>query len=394
MASVHDLLAKAGRAAVAPGTALTLAVDYCLVNDAAAHQSLDYLAAGEALFDPARIAVVLDHDTPSGTEAVSAIQRKLINFARQQETLFYNGAGVGYQLLLDAHVQAGNVVAGCGEHLAVFGAVGALGVKLTPQALAETMKTGQLTMPKPDVVKVVLTGRLKPSVLAKDLILTVLRELGTAKMAGKIIEFSGDAFAHLTLSDRITLCNLAGRTGAVAALVDADGLADGACLQLDLGCVFVCLAKPDNFEDIVEVEQLPTIPVNEVFVGGCSGGRIEDLRVAAGLVRGKQVARGVRLMVAPVTSQVYVQALQEGLIDDFVDAGAVVMNQGCSVCWGKSQGIIDTDEVLVSAGSYNCKGCAGAPTAKIYLASAATAAASAIAGVITPAQPVKEVQTV
>ena len=382
-----NILAKAARASGEPvRDELTLAVDYCLVNDAAAHQSLDFLAAGDAPFDPSRVAVVLDHDTPSGSEAVSAIQRKLINFAQRHNTIFYNGEGVGYQLLLDNHVKAGQIIVGCGEHIAIFGAAGALGLKLTPEALAAVIKTGTLTITAPEVVNIELTGTFAPGVQAKDVILTVLKNVGTATLAGKMIEFSGDAFKTFTLNDRITLCNLAGQTGALTAVVNLDKTDPDnykECYRIAIEDVSVCLAKPDNLEDIVEVQQLQSIPVNEVFIGGCSGGRIEDLRIAAGIMRGKKAARGVRLMIAPVTSQVYVQALREGLITDFIDADAVVMNQGCSVCWGKSQGIIDTNEVLVSAGSYNCQGCAGAPTAKIYLASAATAATSAITGVIS-----------
>ncbi len=372
-------------ASVTAEKSTALHVDFCIVNDAAAHSGVDCMG-GATLFDNKRVVVVLDHDTPSGSVEVSAIQRKLINFAKQHDTVFYNGEGIGYQLLLDNHVKPGQVVVGCGEHMAVFGAVGAVGLKVSPEALAKAMQTGTVPFAAPEAVNIELVGEMKAGVQAKDVILTVLRMMGTTKLAGKIIEFSGDAFQTLTLNDRITLCNLAGRTGAMTAIVNLDASNPddyAAHYRLDLNDVSVCVAKPDNFEDIVEVGQLLSIPVNEVFIGGCSAGRIEDLRVAADIVRGKKTARGVRMMIAPATSAVYVQALQEGLITDFIDAGAIVMNQGCSVCWGKSQGIIDTDEVLVSAGSHNCKGCAGADTAKIYLSSAATAAASAVTGVIT-----------
>lgn len=386
MALVNDILSKASQTTAKSGDELTLQVDYCLVTDASAHHSLDYFGKNDAPFDAARVAVVLDHDTPSGTEAVSIIQRKLISFARHHKTLFFNGEGIGYQLLMDQQIQTGDVIVGCSRHMSAFGAMGALGLKISPETLAKTIKDGKLTMNVPAIVNVVLTGRLGKGVFAKDAILAIVRQLRTQNLADKIIEFSGDGFEHLTLNDRITLCNLAGESGALTAIVSSEAglLRDvAACYRFNLAMVSACVAKPDNFEDIVEVGQLQTVAVNEAFIGGCSSGRIEDLRLAAGIVRGRQVARGVRLMIAPATSQDYVQALREGLIEDFVDAGAIVMNQGCSVCWGKSQGIIDTDEVLVSAGSNNCRGCAGAPTAKIYIASAATAAASAITGFIT-----------
>lgn len=383
-----QVLAKAAeKQAVQTRDSLTIKVDWCLINDASAHRSIDMLGEQEEIWDRSKVAVFLDHDTPSGSEAVSVIQRKLINFARKQDTVFHQGEGVGYQLMLDHYVRTGQIVAGCGEHTAVFGAVGALGIKVTPEKLAEVLKTGVLDLPVPATVRIALTGMLPSGVLSKDIILSVLHHVGADSLTGRLIEFTGPALLALTLNDRITICNLAGRTGAVAAIMDlmsvAAGAVEAADYQFDLAEMQPMIAQPDNFNVILPVGQNKPEKVNEVFIGGCSGGRIEDLRVAAGIVRNKKVAPGVRLMVAPITAGVYVQALQEGLITDFIDAGALVMNQGCSVCWGKSQGILDTDEVLLSAGSYNCKGWAGSPAAKIFIASAATAATSALAGVIT-----------
>lgn len=389
------ILAKAaGLAAVRSKQSINAAVDFCVINDAAAHTSLDYLS-DRNVFDATKIAVFLDHDTPSGSEAVSVIQRKLINFAKKHNTLFRQGEGVGYQLMLDQHVQQGQLIAGCGEHVSLFGAVGALALKVEPEKLAKIMEAGFISLNVPETVKVELTGRLSAGVYAKDIILAVLRLVGTTEVTGKIIEFSGDACKFLSLNDKITICNLAGRTGALSTLFHPEYVVSNSyydkAYHCDLGTIRPLIAKPDGFVEIVDVTHLQNIKVNEVFIGGCSSGRIEDLRLAANTVRNKKVAKGVRLMIAPVTSHVYIQALQEGLITEFIDAGAVIMNQGCSVCWGKSQGIVDTDEVLLSAGSYNAKGCAGAETAKVYIASAATAAASAIAGKITEPCSLQEV---
>ncbi len=363
-----------------------VAVDFCLVNDGASHHGVDFLSEADSLFDNSRVVVIIDHDTPSGSEAASVIQRKLIDFAKKHNTAYHHGEGAGYQLMIDKYVKEGQVVVGCGEHAAIFGAVGAIGIKVSPEELAEVLKTGLLTIEAPQIVNIRLSGRLPAGAYAKDAVLAVIRKVGTTKLAGKLIEFSGDAFQALTLNDRLTICNLAGKTGAVSAVVNlgetasAQGRAE--VYSFDLAGVKPLAAGPDDFAIIDEVSGLGNMRVNEVFIGGCSGGRIEDLRVAASIVRGQKLARGLRMVVAPISSDVYLQALREGLIDDFIDAGAVVMNQGCSTCWGKSQGILDADEVLVSAGSYNCKGCAGAESAKIYVTSAATAAKSAIAGVI------------
>jgi len=387
MALGEKIMARStGEKTVVVGSRLEIQIDWCLVNDASAHRSIDFFEETTTVFDKNKVVVVLDHDTPSGSEAVSVIQRKLINFAKAQDTIFLQGEGVGYQLMLDKYVQSGQIVVGCGEHIAVFGAIGALGFTVEPEKLAAAMKCGVVSMLVPETVQIELTGELRAGVYAKDAILTIIRDQGTKQLAGKLIEFVGPAIKTLTLNDRITICNLAGKMNAFSSIFNLEEpekqVSCASQLKYDLGKLRSQIAMPDNFESIVDVDLLKNVKVNEVFVGGCSGGRIEDLRIAAGIIKGKKVAKGVRMMVAPITSEIYVQALREGLITDFIDAGAVVMNQGCSVCWGKSQGIIDTDEVLVSAGSYNCKGCAGAATAKIYVASAATAAASAISGFI------------
>lgn len=384
------LAQAAGLETVQVNDSVSVQVDYCLINDAVSHQSIDYLTDEDVLFNKQQVAVIIDHDTPSGSESSSMIQRKLINFAKKHDTIYYHGEGVGYQLMLDNYVKQGQIIAGTGEHMAVFGAAGALGLTVKPELLANVLKTGVLDLEVPEFVNIKLTGQVGAGVYAKDIMLTVIREFGD-HLAGKIIVFSGETCTALTRNDKITICNLAGKTKAVSAVFPADeSCCDNdmydAVYRLVVSTVRPAIVKPDSYEEIVPVQELAGMRVNEVFIGGCAAGRIEDLRLAADIIRGKKVAKGVRLLVAPITSAVYVQALQEGLLTEFIDAGAVVMNQGCSVCWGKSQGIIDTDEVLLSAGSYNSKGWSGAATAKIYIASAATAAASAMAGVITAAK--------
>lgn len=388
MASGKKVIVRsAGGKAAATGSVVQILPDWCLITDAAARRSVDLFDETATVWDKNKVVVILDHDTPSGSEAVSVIQRKLINFAKAQDTIFHQGEGVGYQLLLDHYVQPAQTVLGCGDHMAVFGAVGALGVKVEPEELAEAMKHGVFSLQAPETVTIALTGEMRPGVQAKDVILSIIREQGTKRLAGKMVEFAGPAVQGLTLNDRITICNLAGKMNVFSAVFDLETAetTDAVAVQFgyDLGQVTPQIALPGGFENIVAVGDLERIRVNEVFVGGCSGGRIEDLRVAAGIVRGGKVAKGVRMIVAPITSEVYVQALQEGLITDLIDAGAVVMNQGCSVCWGKSQGIVDTEEVLLSSGSYNYAGCAGAATAKVYVVSAATAATSAMTGFIS-----------
>ena len=369
------------------GEKIKLNIDYCLINDAVSNDAIDHLNNEDKVFDKNRVVVVIDHDTPSGSEGAAKVQKKLIHFARNQDTHFHHGEGVSYQILIDQYVKQGNIVVGSGRHTAVYGAIGALGFSITPEELADVLKSGKLEIEVPEAVKVQLTGKLNRGVYAKDIVLNLIKEIGENALAGKFIEFVGDAFENLTLSDRITICNLAGRTGAVSVVVNSEespnGKGYGAEYEYDLGTIESLTAKPDSFKEIVNTSSLENIAVNEVFIGGCSGGRIEDLRITASILKDKKVAYKVRLIIAPITQEVFVQASNEGLITTFIDAGALVMNQGCSVCWGKSQGIIDTEEVLVSAGSCNEKGNAGAETSKIYVTTVAVAATSAVTGCIT-----------
>lgn len=383
-----NVLARAAKAIkVKSKDVIQVAVDYCIVNDAVSNLSIDHLRDEDSIYDKNKVAVIIDHDTPSGSEAASIIQRKLINFAKKYDTVYHQGEGVGYQLMLDHYVKDGQIIVGCGEHISVFGAVGAIGLKVSPGKLAEVIKNGILEMQVPEFIKIEFSGKIPLGVYAKDIILHVIKDIGTKKIAGKVLEFTGDALQSFTLNDKITICNLAGKTNAISAVVNLSEASKNddyeATYQYNLGLVKPSIATPDNYDNILEVNQVGPVTVNEVFIGGCSGGRIEDLRLAAKIVKGRKVAKGIRLMVAPITSSVYVQALREGLITEFINSGAIIMNQGCSVCWGKSQGIIDENEVLLSAGSFNCMGCTGAKNAKIYISSAATAAASSITGVIS-----------
>ena len=191
-----------------------ISVDFCLVNDAQSHHSIDFLTEEDRLFDPEKVAVIIDHDTPSGSEKVSAIQRKLIRFAQKHGTIFHQGEGVGYQLLLDRYVKPGQIVVGCGEHVGVFGAVGAIGLKVSPEELAEVLKTGFVSLPISQWVEIRLSGQLSPAVTAKDLALAIISKLVSKTIAGKMIRFTGDGLLNLSLSERITLCNLAGKTAA------------------------------------------------------------------------------------------------------------------------------------------------------------------------------------
>ena len=269
------------------------------------------------------------------------------------------------------------------------------------------MVTGTSWVLVPESVKFNLTGKLPEGVTARDLILTIIGEVGANGCNYQVMEFTGEGAKTLSISDRMTLCNMAVEAGAKTGIFEADEKAmeylkehgrepkavfhsdpDAKYVReyiFDLSKVRPVVAKPDFVDNVVPAEEACGIEINEAFLGSCNNGRIEDLRVGAEIIKGKKVSDKVRFLVVPASQTIYRQALKEGLIDIFMEAGAIVMNPNCSVCWGSCQGVIGENEVLISTGTGNFKGRAGHPSSKVYLGSAATVTASAVAGEIATA---------
>ena len=243
-----------------------------------------------------------------------------------------------------------------------------------------------------------------------NLALTIIGEVGANGCNYQVMEFTGEGAKTLTISDRIALCNMAVEAGAKTGIFEVDDVAmeylkehgrepkavyhsdpDAHYVReytFDLSKVEPVVAKPDFVDNLAPAKDVRGIKIDEAFLGSCNNGRIEDLRVGAQVIKGKKVSEKVRFLVVPASQTIYRQALEEGLIDIFMDAGAIVMNPNCSVCWGSCQGVIGENEVLISTGTRNFKGRAGHPSSKVYLGSAATVTASAIAGEIALASDV------
>lgn len=237
--------------------------------------------------------------------------------------------------------------------------------------------------------------------------LTIIGQIGAAGASYQVMEFCGDGAGTLSVEDRMVLCNLAVEAGAKTAIFEPDDIAlqwldkrgrkpkavfksdeDARYVKeytFDLDQIRPVAARPDFVDDVAPVEEVLGTRIDEAFLGSCNNGRIDDLRVGAAIVKGRKVSDHVRFLVVPASRQVYLQALEEGLIQIFMESGAIVMNPNCSVCWGSCQGVIGEGEVLISTGTRNFKGRAGHPSSKVYLGSAATVAASAVKGEICTA---------
>ena len=360
------IAAAAGVPEVKPGDIHTVTLDRLMSNDGTTHLTVDMYRNKlnhPHIADPKKLVFIVDHNVPSDSPKTAASQIKMRDFAF--------GTGVG-----------------CTDFL--YG-----------------MVTGTSWVLVPESVKFNLVGKLPEGVYARDLILTIIGEVGANGCNYQVMEFTGEGAKTLSISDRMALCNMAVEAGAKTGIFEADEKAieylkehgrepkeifhsdpDAKYVReytFDLSKVRPVVAKPDFVDRVVPAEETCGTPINEAFLGSCNNGRIEDLRVGAEIIRGKKVAEGVRFLVVPASQTIYRQALKEGIIDTFMEAGAIVMNPNCSVCWGSCQGVIGENEVLISTGTRNFKGRAGHPSSKVYLGSAATVTASAIAGKIATA---------
>ena len=261
----------------------------------------------------------------------------------------------------------------------------------------------------PETLRFNLTGKLGNGATARDLILTIIGQIGANGANYHAMEFAGPGMGSLTMSDRIAICNLCVEAGAKTALMEVDdvtleylaahgGRKPAACYtsdpdakfekvyDIDLSTIVPVVAKPHFVDNIAPVSECTGIRINEAFLGSCNNGRLEDLRLGASIIKGKKVAPTVRFLVVPASREVWLDAMKEGILDIFMEAGAIVMNPNCSVCWGSCQGVIGAGEVLISTGTRNFKGRAGDRDSFVYLGSAATVTASAIRGEICSAE--------
>ena len=409
------IAAAAGVESVRPGDIHTVNLDRMMSNDGTTHLTVDMYhnqLKHPHIADPKKLVFIVDHNVPSDNPKTAASQKKMRDFARENGIDFWEGKGVCHQIMMENYVCSGELIFGADSHTCSYGAVGAFGTGVGCTDFLYGMVTGTSRVMVPETVKFNLIGELPEGVYARDLILTIIGEVGANGCNYQVMEFTGEGAKTLSIADRIALCNMAVEAGAKTGIFEPDEKAiaylkahgrqpkaiyhsdpDAVYAReytFDLSKVRPVVAKPDFVDNLCPAEEVRGIKIDEAFLGSCNNGRIEDLRVGASIIKGHKVADGVRFLVVPASLEIYKQALKEGLIDIFMDAGAIVMNPNCSVCWGSCQGVIGENEVLISTGTRNFKGRAGHPSSKVYLGSAATVTASAITGVITLAEDIQK----
>ena len=403
------IAAAAGKTEVRAGDIHTVELDLLMSNDGTTPLTVDMYnkLKHPRIADVSKLVWIVDHNIPCDSVKTAASQKKMRDFARANGITFYEGEGVCHQVMLEKHVRPGQLIFGADSHTCSYGALGAFGTGVGCTDYLYAMVTGTSWVLVPETLRFNLHGKLSGGVYARDLILYIIGKISANGANYKAMEFGGDGLKTLSISDRIALCNLCVEAGAKTGLCEVDEktmayLAEhgrepkhvfapdadavyAEVFDIDLGDVKPIVAKPHFVDNVCDAADAAGTHIDEAFLGSCNNGRIEELRVGAEIIKGKKVHPGVRFLVVPASRLVYDQAMKEGLLDIFMDAGAIIMNPNCSVCWGSCQGVIGEGETLISTGTRNFKGRAGHKNSFVYLASAATVTASAVKGEIATA---------
>ncbi len=404
----EKILSRKTGGAVRAGEIVTIKPDKALSHDNTAAIADHFKKIGvEKVFDPAMPVVILDHCVPAADEKYAMNHKVIREFVAEHgiENFYDINKGVCHQVLPEkGHALPGQLIVGSDSHTTTYGAFGAFAAGVGRTEMAVIWATGEIWLRVPETIRVRVDGSFAERVMPKDLALKVIGDKGADGGLYRAVEYCGTAVDEMSVSGRMTLCNMAvemgckigyvppdavteawlqGRTGKEyeAVLSDEDALFSEE-LSYDASALEPQIASPHTVDNVHPVREAAGRPIDQALLGTCTNGRLEDLRMAAEILRGKKVAPGTRLLVFPASMEVYLGALREGLIEAFVEAGGVIMNPGCGPCLGAHEGALAPGEVCLSTANRNFKGRMGCRDAEIYLASPATVAASALRGEI------------
>ncbi|MCJ7663142.1 MAG: 3-isopropylmalate dehydratase large subunit [Desulfobacterales bacterium] len=405
------LAAHADLEEVAPGEIINARVDIALGNDITAPLAIQaFREMGAAtVFDKAKVILVPDHFTPNKDIQSAEQCRFMREFAQEQELVHYlevGRMGIEHALLPEMGlVGPGYLVIGADSHTCTYGALGAFATGVGSTDLAAAMATGEIWLRVPETIKFIYTGKRQPWVGGKDLILSTIKAIGVDGALYKAMEFTGATIRTLDMSGRFTMANMAIEAGGKNGIFPPDAMTleyirgrmeTGYTLyqsdkdagyaevkEYDCSRIEPQVACPSSPANAKGVRALAGVKIDQAVIGSCTNGRLEDLRIAALIIKGKKVAPYVRLIVIPATQEIYLQALREGLLEIFVQAGGAVSTPTCGPCLGGHMGVLGAGEVAIATTNRNFVGRMGHPTSQVYLSNPAVAAASAIKGTIT-----------
>ena len=387
------LAQKANRSQVNAGEYVVARPDAYMMHDIFATDVLELLEKSgiERIDDPNRVNVVFDHMVPAPSEYAATHQRKARTLIQKYgiEHFFDMGRGICHQVMVEENlVKEGDLVVATDSHTTTYGALGAVSAGIGSTEMAYALATGTLWFKVPETVSIWLENQWQDSVCGKDLILSLMKTIGSDSAQNRSVEFQGPGAEAMSLADRLTVANMGVEMGAKFALFPPrqESQASGPYsleYSLDLSGLEPMVALPHHVENVARVADYQGLEMDQVFIGSCTNGRIEDLRDAQRILGGRHIAPHVRLIVTPASSEVYRQALHEGILEDLIQAGAIIEGPGCGPCFGGHMGLLAAKERCLGTHNRNFQGRMGSLEAEIYLASPLTAAATALTGVLT-----------
>ncbi|MFC1559666.1 3-isopropylmalate dehydratase large subunit [Candidatus Margulisiibacteriota bacterium] len=384
-------------------------IDFCLGQDGTSGVAIDVFNKMDVkkVFNPSKIAIILDHSSPSPNIGVSTIHKKIRGFAEAQKIKLYDiGCGVCHQLVPEqGHVVPGDLVIGADSHTCTYGAINAFSTGVGSTDFAAVMASGKLWFKVPESIKFIINGKLPKGVYSKDLILYMIKQLSAGGATYLSTEFEGEAIDALSVDARFTISNMAIEFGAKAGLMKADKKviewvkkrskripkpvkADEDAKYSDVKVFDAAkigpqIAKPHTVDNVSPIEEVEGTPIQQGFIGTCTNGRFEDFKIAAKILKGKKIHRDARLILAPASRQILKELISTGIYTTLLEANAIFVVPGCGPCVGTHNGVPSDGENVISTANRNFKGRMGNPKAFIYLGSPATVAASVLNGKIT-----------
>ncbi|MGC8961424.1 MAG: 3-isopropylmalate dehydratase large subunit [Candidatus Bathyarchaeia archaeon] len=397
-----------GSGAASPGDFVVVPVDLTFATDGTAPLAIKVFEEmrGDKVWDPRRIVLNIDHTYPAAAESIAGLHLMMRRFAAEQGIEIQEG-NICHQYILERHASPGMIIAGADSHTTTHGALGAFATGIGSTEAAAIWLSGKIWLRTPESIRIEVEGGMPRGVSAKDLALKIVGELGADGANYKAVEFKGGTIRDLSVESRATLSNMAMEAGAKAAIVEVDEktrlflkemgrgreplleVYSGSkaeyseTLTIEASGLEPLVAAPHRVDNVKPVREAEGVEIDQAFLGSCTNGRLEDLRAAAEILKGRRVHGGVRLIVTPASRKVYLDALKEGVLELLAKAGAVITNPTCGACVGTHLGILGPGETCISTSNRNFIGRMGARDSKVYLASPATVAASALEGKIT-----------
>jgi len=396
---------------VKAGDVVVADIDFCFGQDGTSGLIIDSFEklGAKKIFNRERFSMVIDHSSPSPNIGISEVHNKMRRFAKKHrlDVFFDVGNGVCHQVIPESGLIApGSLVVGADSHTCTYGALGAFSTGMGSTDIAITLASGKNWFKVPETIKIILYGKPKKGVYSKDVILYIIGAVGADYATYKAVEFSGDYIKQLSMDARFTITNMAVEMGAKAGLIEPDAKTYAwlrarhlrfkgkilksdkdaiysEILKFDVSKIIPQVARPHRVDNVVGVDKVKDVKIQEAFIGTCTNGRLEDLEIAASILKKARVHKDVKMIIVPASREIFQEALKRGIIPKFIMAGACVVSPGCGPCVGTHMGIPSNGENVISTANRNFKGRMGNPDAFIYLASPATVTASAIEGKIT-----------